>query len=206
MLMEFLHTVALAILVAFLGFAPPGMINMTALKISMEHRVPSGLRFVTGASAVIFFQALVAVVFAGYLGNNPSVVQNLTIASIVIFLLLAIFFYRQARRQVKAQVQRPGNKIFLAGMGMAAMNMLGIPFFLGYSTLLQAKGWLDLRPPLHWWFALGAMAGAWLLFSTYVFFAPYIQRRVQFIAKNINYILSLLFLSLALLTLGNVLF
>ncbi|MEY4133910.1 MAG: hypothetical protein ACOYOO_07840 [Saprospiraceae bacterium] len=204
--MESLHTIILAIAVAFLGFAPPGMINMTALKISMEHRVPAGLAFVSGASVVIFFQALIAVMFAGYLGNNPQVVQNLTLASIAIFILLAFFFYRQARRQVKTQVQGPGKKVFLAGVGMAAMNMLGIPFFLGYSTLLEARGWLDLRPPLHWWFALGAMAGAWLLFSIYVFFAPFIQQRVQFIAKNINYILSLLFLTLALLTLGNVLF
>ncbi len=204
--MESVHTVALAIMVAFMGFAPPGMINMTALKISMEHRVSAGLMFISGASVVIFIQALIAVMFAGYLGKNPQVVQNLTIASIGIFLLLALFFYRQARRQVKVQGQGPGKNVFLAGLGMATMNMLGIPFFLGYSTLLEAKGWLDLRPPQHWWFALGAMVGAWLLFSTYVFFAPFIQRRVQFIARNINYILSLLFLTLALLTLGNVFF
>jgi threonine/homoserine/homoserine lactone efflux protein len=204
--MESLHTVALAIMVAFLGFAPPGMINMTALKISMEHRISTGLLFVSGASVVIFVQALIAVAFAGYLGHNPQVVQNLTIASIGVFLLLAVFFYRQARRKVDVQVKEPGKKVFLAGIGMAAMNMLGIPFFLGYSTFLEAKGWLDLRHPQHWWFALGAMAGAWLLFSIYVFFAPFIQRRVQFIARNINYILSLLFLSLAVITFLNIIF
>ncbi len=204
--MESLHTVVLAIVVAFLGFAPPGMINMTALKISMDYRVSAGLLFVSGASAVIFFQALIAVLFAGYLGKNPHVVQNLTIASIAVFLLLAVFFYFQARRQMQVQGKKLGKKVFLAGMGMAAMNMLGIPFFLGYSTFLKAKGWLDLRPPQHWWFAIGAMAGAWLLFSLYVFFAPFIQRRVQFIARNINYILSLLFLSLAVITFLNIIF
>ena len=42
-----------------------------------------------------------------------------------------------------------------------------------------------------------------MLFFIYVLFAEYIQKRVQFIARNINYILSLLFLVLALITIYN---
>jgi hypothetical protein len=78
------------------------------------------------------------------------------------------------------------------------MNMLAIPFFLGYSTLLEAQDLLDLTPPLNIVFALGAMGGALGLFAVYIWFAAFIQRRVQFVARNINYILSLLFLLLAL--------
>jgi len=80
---------------------------------------------------------------------------------------------------------------------------LAIPFFLGYSTLMEAKGWLVIDPPHNYIFALGAVAGAFVLFFLYVLFAEYIQKRVQFIAKNINYILSLLFLTLALITIYN---
>ena len=84
------------------------------------------------------------------------------------------------------------------------MNMLAIPFFLGYGTLMEARGWLNIEPPHNYVFSIGAMAGAFLLFSIYVLFAPFIQRRVQFVARNINYILSLLFLVLALVTVYNV--
>ena len=63
---------------------------------------------------------------------------------------------------------------------------------------------LQVDPPHNYVFALGTVFGSFLLFFIYVLFAEYIQKRVQFIAKNINYILSLLFLVLALVTIYNV--
>ena len=196
--MVVLHTLLLAILVAFLGFSPPGMLNMTALKLSLENKPAYALSFAAGASFVIFFQSLIAVTFARFLGNNPEVVSFLKYGAIAVFLALAFFFYRQARSAQPFRLLEAGRKGFWAGMAMSAMNMLAIPFFLGYSTLLEAQDLLDLTPPLNIVFALGAMGGALGLFAVYIWFAAFIQRRVQFVARNINYILSLLFLLLAL--------
>ncbi len=201
--MELLQTIFLAILVAFLGFSPPGMLNMTALKISLEHPRQQALRFVLGASSVIFIQALIAVTFAKFLANNPTLIHYLSYAAIGVFLLLAYFFFRQARRKIQLKLQGSGTQSYWAGFSMAWMNMLAIPFFLGYSTILEAKGVLETQAPHNWLFALGAMAGAFMLFMLYVSFARLIQQRVQFIARNINYILSLLFLVLALTTIYN---
>ncbi len=204
--MDILQTIFLAIVVAFLGFSPPGMINMTALKISLEHHRQHALLFVLGASSVIFVQALIAVTFAKFLANNPQVIEYLTYAAIAVFFLLAWFFYRQARKKVQFQLKEGGNQSYWAGLTMASMNMLGIPFFLGYSTILEAKDILQTQAPHNWFFALGAMAGAFLLFAIYVSFAGIIQKRIQFVARNINYILSLLFLVLALSTIYNTFF
>ena len=198
--MELLQTIFLAILVAFLGFSPPGMLNMTALKISLEHPRQQALRFVLGASSVIFIQALIAVSFAKFLAKNPTMIHYLSYAAIGVFLLLAYFFYRQARRKIQLKLKGSGTQSYWAGFSMAWMNMLAIPFFLGYSTILEAKGVLETQSPHNWLFALGAMAGAFMLFMLYVSFAGLIQQRVQFIARNINYILSALFLVLALTT------
>jgi threonine/homoserine/homoserine lactone efflux protein len=201
--MEFLQTFLLAVLVAFVGFMPPGMINMTSLKMSLEHHRKEAVLFVTGAVTVILVQAFLAVTFAKYLARNPQIIEYLTYAAIVVFLGLAFLFFRQARKKVKMQVEEPKRNSYLAGLTMSSMNMLAIPFFLGYSTILESKGWLNIDPPHNYVFAIGAVAGAFLLFFIYVLFAEYIQKRVQFIAQNINYILSLLFLSLALITIYN---
>ena len=83
---------------------------------------------------------------------------------------------------------------------MSSMNMLAIPFFLGYGTMMEAAGWLQTQSPHNFIFAFGAVAGAFLLFFTYILFAEFIQRRIQFVARNINYILSGLFLVLAVTT------
>lgn len=196
--MEFLQTIFLAVLVAFLGFSPPGMLNMSALKISLEQPRQQVFGFVLGAVSVIFIQALIAVTFAKFLGNNPAISRYLSYAAIVVFLLLAYSFYQQARRKIQLKLKAGAKQSYWAGFSMAWMNMLAIPFFLGYSTVLKAKGVLETEAPHNWLFALGAMAGAFLLFMLYVAFAGIIQQRVQFIARNINYILSALFLVLAL--------
>lgn len=198
--MGYLHTFILAVLVAFVGFMPPGMINMTSMKVSLEHQRRKAVLFVAGAVTVILVQSFIAVTFAKYLAHNPYIIQYLTYAAIVIFLLLAFLFYRQARQKVQLQLKEQKRNGYLAGMAMSSMNMLAIPFFLGYSTLLEARGWLVLDPPHNYVFSLGAVAGSFLLFFIYVLFAEYIHKRVQFLAKNINFILSLLFLALAMIT------
>lgn len=201
--MEYLHTFLLAVLVAFIGFMPPGMINMTSLKMSLEHHRREAVLFVLGAVTVILVQAFLAVTFAKYLARNPHIIEYLTYAAIVVFLALALLFYRQARRKLQLKMKEQKRNSYLAGVTMSSMNMLAIPFFLGYSTLLEAKGWLNIDPPHNYVFSLGAVAGSFFLFFIYVLFAEFIQKRVQFIAKNINYILSLLFLTLALITIYN---
>lgn len=203
--MEYLNTFLLAVLVAFVGFMPPGMINMTSLKMSLDYQRKQAVLFVAGAVTIILIQAFLAVTFAKYLARNPQIIEYLSYAAILVFLGLAYMFFRQARQQLKLRVREQKRNSYLAGLTMSSMNMLSIPFFLGYSTLLEAKGWMNIDPPHNYIFSLGAVAGSFLLFFIYILFAEYIQKRVQFVAKNINYILSLLFLILAIITIYNVL-
>ena len=132
--MAFLTTFLLAVLVAFVGFMPPGMINMTSLKMSLENSRKEAVLFVSGAVSIILIQAFLAVTFAKYLARNPQIIEYLTYAAIVVFLGLAFLFYRQATRKVEVKVKDQKRSSYLAGMGMSSMNMLAIPFFLGYST------------------------------------------------------------------------
>lgn len=198
--MEFVVTFFLAILVAFVGFMPPGMINMTALKRSLEQSRKEATLFVLGAVSVILIQSFIAITFAKYLAQNPQIVENLTYAGIVVFLGLAFHFFRQARAKVNMKEKKDKRSSYIAGMSMSAMNMLAIPFFLGYGTMMEAAGWLKTHTPHNFVFAFGAVAGAFLLFFTYILFAAFIQRRIQFVARNINYILSGLFFILAITT------
>ena len=50
-------------------------------------------------------------------------------------------------------------------------------------------------------FVAGAFLGTFALFSVYIQFAKIIEKRVQFIARNINYVLSILFFVLSILAL-----
>ncbi len=84
---------------------------------------------------------------------------------------------------------------------MSAMNMLAIPFYLVLSSVLEKKGLLIMSQPYISVFVAGVFLGALSLFVLYVYFAAIIEKKAQFIARNINYILSILFLVLGIMTL-----
>ena len=84
---------------------------------------------------------------------------------------------------------------------MSSMNMLAIPFYLVLSSVLEKRGMLVMEQPYISLFVAGVFLGAFSLFMVYVRFAGFIRKRAGFIARNINYILSALFLVLGILTL-----
>ncbi|MBT8384276.1 MAG: LysE family transporter [Bacteroidia bacterium] len=181
-------------IMAFGGLLAPGMLNMTAVKISIERGKRSGVIFSAGAASVVFIQAFIALFFANYLNNNPEIIEKLKIAGIIVFFLLSIFFFFQARKKFKDEGKQKKGNYFFTGAFMSLMNMLAIPFYLGISTLLGAEGKIILEQPYIMIFVVGSVIGAFSLFITYVSFAGIIIKRAQFIAQNINYILSILFL------------
>ena len=176
---------------AFVGFVPPGMINMTSVKKSLDYNRKEAVRFAFGAVTVISIQAFIAVTFTQYLVDNPSIVENLSVAAIFVFFALSILFFHQSRRKVTMKDSRNKRSSYLSGAAMASMNMLAIPFFLGYATLLESNGWIIIEPPHNF---------------IYVLFAEIIEIRLQIVARNINIILGTLFLVLAIIASYNVVF
>jgi threonine/homoserine/homoserine lactone efflux protein len=183
---------------AFLGLVPPGMLNMTAVRTSIEKGLNSGLRFSAGAASVVIIQAFIALTFANYLSAHPEIFDILKKVAIGIFLLLAFFFYTKARKKFKAEGKQKKGNSFYSGILMSSLNALAIPFYFGFSSVMENKGYIILQQPYISVFVLGAVVGAFSLFATYAKFAETIVKRAQFIAKNINYILSGLFVVLAI--------
>lgn len=198
--MQYLMHVGLGFVMAYLSLVPPGMLNMTAVRNALEKGPNSGKWFSLGAALVVIPQAFVALVFAKFFAQHPEVVDRLNYAGIVVLFGLSILFFVQARKKFKGEGKRRSGKSFWAGMLMSTMNMLAIPFYLVLSSVLENRGVLVTEQPFINLFVTGVFLGAFSLFMTYVRFADLIQKRAQFIARNINYILSALFFVLGILT------
>jgi len=199
--MQYVLHVILGFVMAFLSLIPPGMLNMTAVRITIYKNRREGFWFSMGAAVVVIFQAFVALAFAKYFANNPEIVENLKLGGIfVLFLLSGVFFF-QARKNFKGEGSSRKGKGFFVGMLMSSLNMLAIPFYLVLSSVLENRGVLILEQPFISLFVLGVFFGAFSLFLVYVGFALVIQKKARFIARNINYILSALFFILGILTL-----
>ncbi len=201
--MQYISHLFLGFIMAFVSLVPPGMLNMTAVRTRIERNRKDALLFSLGAALVVIPQAYIALAFAKYFVKHPEVIDRLKIGGIVVLFTLSVFFFFQARKKFKGEGKKRKGNFVLIGMFMSVMNMLAIPFYLVLSSVLEKKGLLIMNQPYISIFVGGVFLGALSLFAVYVLFAAIIERKAQFIARNINYILSVLFLGLGILTLIN---
>ncbi len=192
--MEYISPFFIGFIAAFIGLLAPSMLNMTAAKTSLEKGKSNGLKFAAGAASVVIIQAFIAVYFAEKI--TPEIISKLQIAAIFVLLALAVFFFTQARKKFKAEGKDKKGSSFVIGFGMSSVNMLAVPFYL---VAAKSSG-ISLVAPFQYIFVIGAALGAFSIFAIYATFAEVIAKKAQFIAKNINYILSALFIILAIVT------
>lgn len=183
-------------LASFIGFLAPTMLNMTAARTSIEKGRKAGIQFTAGAASIVLVQGFIAMKFAKYLVAHPEVITNLKTAAIFVLFGLSIFFFIQARKKFNAAGKDKKGNSYITGLGMSSLNMLAIPFYLAIATLAENKGWMTIEQPSSIIYVIGGSLGVFSLFATYVYFANIIAEKAQFIAKNINYILSVLFIIL----------
>ena len=79
---------------SFVGSITPSMLNMTALKISLEKGQKETNKYVLGVSLVVLLQAYVAVFLTKYISENPTILETLEQAGIFVFAALSVYFYR----------------------------------------------------------------------------------------------------------------
>ena len=195
--MDYIIAFLVGFLAAFIGLLAPSMLNMTAARTSIEKGQKAGVQLAAGAASVVFIQGFIAVTFATYLVAHPKVITQLKTAAIFVLTGLSVLFFMQARKKFKAEGKQKKGHNFLTGFGMSSLNMLAIPFYFAMATLAESKGWMQIEQPFTSLYVFGAVLGAFSLFSIYAAFAKIIANKAQFIAKNINYILSIMFIVLA---------
>ncbi|UMB61654.1 lysine transporter LysE [Lutibacter sp. A80] len=203
--MDYFYHILYGTFMAYFGLISPGMLNMTALKIRINTGKYESVKFAIGASIVVFLQASIALYFADYFLNNPAIITTLKKIAIFVFCGLSIFFFFLSKKELNPKQTKTNGNFLIKGMGLSAINMLAIPFYLGLSIYLTSIDKLIIEQPYIMLFVFGAGLGSFLIFYTYIVFANFIIKKVSFIARNINLILSLLFLVLAIYTLIKIL-
>lgn len=188
---------------SFLGSLAPSMLNMTATKISLNKGKSQAIQFAFGVSLIVLVQAYVATMFTRYLRSNPNFVQSLQKIALVIFILLAIYFYTQFKKDnIKTTKKDKGYKnTFIVGLLLSSLNMFSIPFYCGITTALDVAGWLQFSQVYIITFVIGSAIGTFLLLFMYLNYAEKIQLKSKGLSRNLNLILSVLTGVLALVTL-----
>ncbi|WP_298520112.1 LysE family transporter [uncultured Kordia sp.] len=191
---------------ALLGVVPPGLINITAAKISTQKGKMNGVIFAIGASIVVLIQAVIAVMISKYLYNNQQIIEVLEKAALVIFGLLGIYFFIIARKKKEKEkrirmvkVSKKGS--FFKGIFLAMLNVLPIPYFVGLNALWRTSGLMEFTIPDVIVFVLGTGMGTFAMLYMYVFYFNKSQSKSGHFSKYSDHILSALMLILVIVTL-----
>lgn len=189
---------------AFVASLPPGLLNMNAAKTSVEKGKKNGVMFGLGVGVTTFMQAYLAVRISKFLTRNSDVIEILMQAALVIFGVLAIFFFIKGKKQAKDAIEFVEGKksgSFTKGLFLAALNLLSIPFYAAINTFFHGQGFMNYSIIDEVIFIISAGIGAFLAMYLYVFYFDKMELRTNRFSKNANYILSGLMVLLFVITL-----
>lgn len=207
--MLFYLPLVLGFFIAFLAVIPPGLINMTAAKISLQEGKNEAISFALGASVIIFFQTFIAVLFARFINKHQEIVSTLQEIGIFIFSLLSIYFFWIAKKPKKiktdSRVKGKSNRFFL-GMLLSTLNLLPIPFYVFASMTLAASGYFSFDKIPVAEFVIGVMIGSFTVFYIYIVAFKKIENKTEFLMRNINTIIGSVTTFMAVLTLIKLLY
>lgn len=194
-------------MIAFIGVLPPGLLNVSAAKISLKEGHNRGFMFSIGVCIIVALQVYIATVFAKYLNQHPEVTIILKRVAFVIFLLVSIYFFYTAKSKPKSLEVEPSikskqSRIF-QGMFLSSLNIFPIPFQAYMVTTLVSFEWLSLEPTTIGAYVSGAVMGTFMALYVYILFFDTLKNTKFVTPKNMNYSIAIITLAVAIVTLIN---
>ncbi len=190
---------------SFLGTVFPSMLNMTAVKTSIDKSNKEAIRYAMGVSVVVLVQAYLAILFAKHLHENPAFLTNVQLIGAVTFALLSTYFFRQSKRDRKEKTNKRTANSFMVGIVLSSLNMFAIPFFCEIASVLGMFGWLQFEQTTTAVFVIGSAIGTFCLLYLYIVYAHKIKNKSKKVMKDMNIMLAMLTGALAVITFLNLL-
>ena len=141
--------------IAVIGILPPGLINMTAAKVSVVDGRNEAISFAIGASVIVFFQTYIAIQFAKFINSRQDIITLLQEIGLILFLAITLFLFLTARKPKKAKQEikmHSKSSRFFLGMLLSSLNLFPVPFYVFVSVTLSTYGlfYFNLRLVYCW--------------------------------------------------------
>ncbi|GAA4944946.1 lysine transporter LysE [Algibacter agarivorans] len=197
----------LGLFLALVGVIPPGLLNMTAAKISLKEGHVRGIMFSIGVCVIVLVQTYVAAIFARYLSKHSEVIDVLQRVAFVIFILITVYFLFIAKPQPKQQIEpkiKSKHSRFFQGVFLSAINVFPIPYQAYMTITLASYGWMTLDQFNIISYVSGAATGTFVMLYMYIFFFDKIKSKTLTSQKNMNRIIGGITGVISIVTLINI--
>ena len=197
----------LGLIIALIGVVPPGLLNMTAAKVSLKEGHSRGIIFSIGVCLIVFLQTYIAAMFARYLSNHPNTVEILRQVAFVIFVLITIYYLFISKSNPKPDLEphaksKPSR--FFQGMFLSAINVFPIPYQAYMTITIAGFGWFAFDAISILTYCSGAATGTFVMLYVYIFFFDKIKNKNLTSQKNMNYSIGAITGIVAVVTLINI--
>ena len=128
-------TMALGFILGFIGYLPPGNINLTVVQLAISHSKKRVWTFIVFATVMEFLYCLGCLTGLDLLMQQPGLVIVLQWLAVFIFLALGLLSFFHNEEAVKI----PALSGFGRGVFAAIINPLQVPFWLVWGVYLNDK-------------------------------------------------------------------
>lgn len=200
--MALFYNFIIGFLGSFIGVVPPGLLNMYAAKISMKEGRKRGFLFSAGVCVTVMAQTYVALILARYVEMHPEVVNMLQKVALGIFISLTIYFVfiaKDTRREIREREVRSKTNRFFAGMFIASLNLLPLPYWVYLSLTFSGFGVFSFSQPAIWLAVIGSGIGTFVTLALYVQFFRR-KEEMQKQKMNMNYVIGFITAIISVIT------
>jgi threonine/homoserine/homoserine lactone efflux protein len=188
-------TFFLGLIANFIGYIPPGNINLTLVKLTINRGLKQALHFIIAFSSVEFFFTYFIMHAAKWLSAQVKLDTIIDWVMVVLFGVLGVITWIHRKKMPEKNYSERDSIKY--GILLGFLNPMQIPFWMVTGTYMITHEWiLDGKIALVI-FSFGSAAGAFLALFLYAKFAKYIQSKFELSTRFINTGIALLFFAFA---------
>ena len=184
-------TFFLGLIANFIGYIPPGNINLTVVQITINRGLKQAMHFIIAFSSVEFFFTYFIMHAAKWLSGQVRLDSIIDWVMVVLFGVLGAITWLHRKKPPETNYSETDSIKY--GILLGFLNPMQVPFWMITGTYLITHEWiLDGRIALVI-FSLGSAAGAFLCLFLYAEFARYIKSKFALSTRLINTSIAILF-------------
>src|SRR5476651_2130584 len=164
-------TFFIGLIANFIGYVPPGNINLTLVKITINRGIKQALQFIIAFSIVELFFTYVIMHGARWLSAQVKLDIVIDWVMVVLFATMGIITWRH--RNKLPRPKDAATNSFKYGILLGFLNPVQIPFWIITGTYLITHEWIPAGQLELVIFSFGSAAGAFLCLFLYAHFARY---------------------------------
>jgi threonine/homoserine/homoserine lactone efflux protein len=188
-------TFFLGLIVNFIGYVPPGNINLTLVQIAINRGMKQAMQFIIAFASVEFFFTFFIMNAAKWLASQVHLDMVIDWVMIALFGTLGTITWLRRNRPPKPDYSQHDSIKY--GILLGFINPMQVPFWMIAGTYLITHEWIVSGYLALTIFSLGSAMGAFLCLFIYGKFARYIQNRFELSTSVINTSIAILFYCLA---------